>query len=268
LLSQIRLGVLGWPVRHSRSPAIQNGALAAAGLGDWRYQLLPVPPEMLIELVAALPGAGFRGVNITIPHKQAVLALATEPTPRARAIGAANTLVFGPDGAVVADNTDAPGLIAALPQPVPGRTVLVLGAGGGARAAVWALLDAGAAEVRIWNRTAERARRLADELGATAVTAPAAADLLVNCTAVGLEGPATLAGLPLRAADLDGFRCVVDLVYAPGATALVRAARERGIPAVDGLEVLIGQGSISFEQFTGMPASREAMRAAVGLGSL
>lgn len=260
--------MLGWPVRHSRSPDIQNAALAVAGLGDWRYQLLPAPPELLAELLAALPGAGFRGVNVTIPHKQAVLALATEPTPRARAIGAANTLVFGPDGAIAADNTDAPGLIAALPEPVPGRTVLVLGAGGSARAAVWALLDAGAAEVRVLNRTAERARRLAGELGATAVTAPAPADLLVNCTAVGLDRATTLAGLPLRAADLDRFGCVVDLVYAPGATALVRAARDRGIPAVDGLEVLIGQGAISFEQFTGVPASLEAMRAAVGLGSL
>jgi shikimate dehydrogenase len=261
--------VLGWPVAHSRSPAIQNAALAAAGLGGWRYQLLPVPPGMLAELVTALPGAGFRGVNVTIPHKQAALALATEPSPRASAIGAANTLVFGAEGAVAADNTDAPALVAGLPQPIAGRVALVLGAGGSARAAVWALLDAGAGEVRIWNRTTDRARRLATELGATAVTAAIApADLLVNCTAVGLDGSASLAGLPVGAADLDRFGGVVDLVYAPGGTALVRAARDRGIPVVDGLEVLVVQGAISFERFTGAPASLEAMRAAVGLPTL
>ncbi len=266
--AQIRLGVLGWPVLHSRSPAIQNAALAAAGLGAWRYQLLPAPPGMLAELVRALPGAGFRGVNVTIPHKQAALALATEASARASAIGAANTLVFGPDATVVADNTDAPALVAALREPIAGHSALVLGAGGSARAAVWALLDAGAAEVRIWNRTTERVRRLSAELGATAVTAPGPADLLVNCTAVGLDGSPTLAGLPIGVADLDGFGAVVDLVYARGGTALVRAARERGVPAVDGLEILVGQGAISFEQFTGVPASLEAMRTAVGLPTL
>ena len=166
-----RLGVLGWPVAHSRSPAIQNAALAAAGLHDWRYQLLPVPPELFAETVPALPGAGFAGANVTIPHKEVALALAHTATPRARAIGAANTLTFGPDGAIGADNTDAPALIAALPFAVTGRSAMVLGAGGSARAAVWALLDAGAAEVRLWNRTAQRARDLASELGATAARA-------------------------------------------------------------------------------------------------
>ena len=167
--------MLGWPVRHSRSPAIQNAALAAAGLHVWRYQLLPVPPELLGEVVPALPAAGFAGANVTIPHKPAALALAGEATERARAIGAANTLTFtGAPGAVAisADNTDAPALIAALPVPVAGRTALVLGAGGSARAAVWALLDAGAAEVRVWNRTADRARQLCAELGGVPAAAP------------------------------------------------------------------------------------------------
>ena len=148
-----RLGVLGWPVAHSRSPAMQNAALAAVGLSGWRYQLLPVPPALFIETVRALPSAGFRGANVTIPHKHAALAAATAPTERARAIGAANTLLFEPDGAIRADNTDAPGLIASLPFPVAGRSALVLGAGGSARAAVWALLDAGADPVFVWNRT-------------------------------------------------------------------------------------------------------------------
>jgi shikimate dehydrogenase len=258
-----RLGVLGWPVAHSRSPAIQNAALEHAGLREWRYQLLPVPPELLAEVVPALPGAGFAGANVTIPHKQEALALASHATPRARAIGAANTLTFAPDGAIGADNTDAPALIAALPLSMAGRTAMVLGAGGSARAAVWALLDADAAEVRVWNRTAQRARELCAELGATPADGAAAADVLVNCTAVGLDGSDPFDRLPLAPEELVSYGCVVDLVYTATGTALVQRARERGIPTVDGLELLIGQGALSFEIFTGVPASLEAMRTAL-----
>jgi shikimate dehydrogenase len=257
-----RLGVLGWPVAHSRSPAIQNAALAAAGLDDWRYQLLPVPPELFAEVAPALGGAGFAGANVTIPHKEAALAVADAATPRARAIGAANTLTFGDDGQIAADNTDAPALLAALPFPVSGRTAMVLGAGGSARAVVWALLDAGAAEVRLWNRTPQRALDIADELGATAVAQPGAADLLVNCTAVGLDGSDPFDRLPLAPGDLTAYGCVVDLVYTVNGTVLVDRARAQGIATVDGLELLVGQGALSFEIFTGLPASREAMRAA------
>ena len=107
----MRLGVLGWPVAHSRSPAMHNAALKAVGLAGWRYQLLPVPPPLLDETVPSLPPAGFRGANVTIPHKAAALALATDRTERAAAIGAANTLTFEPGGEIVADNTDAPALI-------------------------------------------------------------------------------------------------------------------------------------------------------------
>jgi shikimate dehydrogenase len=262
--TRTRLGVLGWPVRHSRSPAIQNAALAAAGLDGWRYQLLPVPPELFAEVVPALAAAGFAGANVTIPHKQAALALAREATPRARAIGAANTLTFGSERAITADNTDAPALIAALPVPIGGRRALVLGAGGSARAAVWALLDAGAAEVRVWNRTPERARALAGALGATAVATPGAADVLVNCTTAGLDGASSFDQLPLSAADLAGYGAVVDLVYSgAGPTTLVTEARARQIPAIDGLELLVGQGALSFARFTGVAASLEVMRAAV-----
>ncbi len=257
-----RLGVLGWPVAHSRSPAIQNAALAAAGLSGWRYQLLPVPPELLAELIGALPGAGFHGANVTLPHKQAALALSTHPTRRARAIGAANTLSFGPGGFVAADNTDAPGLIASLPWAAAGRTALVLGAGGSARAAVWALLDAGAAEVRVWNRTSERAQALCADLGATAVEEAEAADILVNCTSVGLDGGSSFDRLPVRAENLPAFRCVVDLVYTPGGTDLAREARLRGVASVDGLELLVAQGALSFELWTGAAAPLEAMRSA------
>src|ERR1700761_7684713 len=155
---EVRLGVVGWPVAHSRSPAMHNAALMAVGLSGWRYQLLPVPPQLLDETVPSLRRAGFRGTNVTIPHKAGALALATDRTERAAAIGAANTLTFEPGGEIVADNTDAPALIAALPFVARGRTAVVLGAGGSARAAVWALAGAGASEVLIWNRSPARAR--------------------------------------------------------------------------------------------------------------
>ncbi len=174
--------MLGWPVAHSLSPAMQNAALAESGLGNsWRYQLLPVPPDLFDETVLALPAAGFAGVNVTIPHKAAALALAAATgggvSARAAAIGAANTLLFGADGRIDADNTDAPALIAALSKrlEIRGASALILGAGGSARAAVWALLDAGAVDVAIWNRTPERARELGVRFGARAVPEPNAA---------------------------------------------------------------------------------------------
>ena len=252
-----RLGVLGWPVAHSLSPTIHNAALEAVGLSAWRYQLLPVPPKLFAETVRALPGAGFRGANVTIPHKRPALEMAAEASPRAAAIGAANTLLFSEDAGVHADNTDAPALIEALPFSAADRTALVLGAGGSARAAVWALLNAGADEVRVWNRTPERAAELCAELGGIAVREPEPASILVNCTPVGMGGTGEL---PVRAPDYD---CVVDFVYAAAETALIRTAREGGIPVVDGLDLLVRQGALSFEQFTGRPAPVEVMRRAV-----
>ncbi len=240
---------------------MQNAALAAVGLRDWRYQLLPVPPELFSETVRALGGAGLRGANVTIPHKEAALAVASTASERARAIGAANTLIFGPDGAIDADNTDAPGLIEALPLDAAGRSALVLGAGGSARAVVWALLDAGASEVRVWNRSVERARQLCSEIGGEPASSVAPADILVNCTSIGLDGsPTSFKQLPLGADQLSGYRCVVDLVYTDSETALVKAARASGAAVVDGLEVLVQQGALSFEQFTGRTAPVEVMR--------
>lgn len=254
----------GWPVGHSRSPAMHNAALEAVGLTGWRYQLLPIPPERFAETIPALPGAGFRGVNVTIPHKHAALALATAPTDRARAIGAANTLIFEPDGRIVADNTDAPGLVAALPFTPAERTALVLGAGGSARAVVWALLHAGAREVRVWNRTPERARALSEELGAVAVARAEPADLLVHCTASGLDpSEDAFKPLPLNADDLTRYECVVDLVYRDTETSLVRAARASGVRFVAGRELLVRQGALSFELFTGRSAPIDLMRRAV-----
>lgn len=262
-LHRTRLGVTGWPVAHSRSPAIQNAALRAADLAaSWRYQLLPISPELFGETVRALPAAGFRGINVTIPHKHAALALADVATPSARAIGAANVLIFESDG-IQAENTDAPALIAALPVAPAGRTALVLGAGGSARAAVWALLGAGARDVRVWNRTHERAVALCAEIGGTPVRQAAAADLLVHCTSSGLgDGAEMFNQLPISADEVAKYNCVVDLVYTATETPLVRAARVRKIPVLDGLELLIGQGALSFERFTGLPAPTEAMRAA------
>jgi shikimate dehydrogenase len=256
------LGVCGWPVAHSLSPPMQNAALRVAGLAGWRYIRLPLPPELFAETVRALPAAGFRGVNVTIPHKAAALALADSASDTAREIGAANTLTFA-DGAIHADNTDAPGLIAALPD-VTDRTALVLGAGGSARAVVWALLRADTTDVAVWNRTPERAEELAAALGARAVTAPGRFDVVVNCTSVGLHDPdATFKALPLDADSLGAGSLVVDLVYRPGGTRLLEAARTRGAGVVGGLEILVAQGAASFERWTGRTAPRQAMREAV-----
>jgi len=263
-VERTRLGVLGWPVAHSRSPAMHNAALPAVGLARWRYQLLPVPPELFARTVRALPRAGFRGANVTIPHKEQALALADAPSARAEAIGAANTLIFEDDGGIRADNTDAPALIDALPFSPRGKTALVLGAGGTARAAVWALLDAGAAEVRVWNRSPERARAVSAEVGGVAVERAEPAHLLVHCTSTGLGAyEDTFKNLPLTADSLSSYDCLVDLVYGATETRLVKAARTRLVPVIDGIEILIGQGALSFAQFTGRPAPIALMRAAV-----
>jgi len=245
---------------------MHNAALAACGLADWRYLRLPLPPELFAETVRALPAAGFRGVNVTIPHKQAALALADRATEATREIGAANTLTFE-DGAIVAENTDAPALVHCLAEAgwdPAGRAALVLGAGGAGRAAVWALVRAGA-RVAIWNRTRDRARALAQELGARAVEAAEQAEIVVNCTSVGLADPAaTFEALPLQADDWGAGSCVVDMVYRDGGTRLLEAASARGADVIDGLEMLIAQGAASFERWTGQAAPRQAMRVAVG----
>jgi shikimate dehydrogenase len=271
-----RLGVLGWPVAHSRSPAIHNAALAALGMHGWRYQRLPVPPALFAQTTRALGAAGFHGANVTIPHKQAALALATHASQAAREIGAANTLTFAADGTIAAENTDAPGLLAALERltdmPAHPR-VLILGAGGSARAAAWALRAAGASEVAVWNRTPERARTLARELGVQAVPAPTPADLLVNCTSVGLHTPAgversatdgeALNQLGLTFDQVGEYSYVVDFVYRSGSTPLLAAATAHGAATVDGLEILVAQGALSFELWTGRKAPLELMRRAV-----
>jgi shikimate dehydrogenase len=257
-------GVLGFPAGHSRSPDMHNAAFRALGL-DWRYVKLPVPPALFAETVRALPGSGFRGANVTIPHKHAALALADERSPSAQAIGAANTLSFMDHGAIEAHNTDAPGFLAALgDDEARGLRALVLGAGGAGRAVAWALREAGAAEVAVWNRTPERAANLAEDLGVAHVLRPLTSDLLVNATSVGLEPrldeAETLKELQLD--ELDPPQTVVDLVYGDEPSRLLEWARRGGSRTVDGLEVLVRQGALSFERWTGVEAPIDAMRAA------
>jgi len=257
-----RLGVCGWPVAHSRSPQMHNAALAHLGLDGWRYQRLPIPPHLFDETVRALPQAGFRGINVTIPHKEQALALADEATETAKAIGAANTLTFNADGTIHADNTDAPGFLAALNRSAYDRTALVLGAGGTARAVLYALRQAGAKQIHLWNRSPARAQALADEFGATLGAAPA--EIIVNTTSVGLRDPEeTFKALPLQADELGAGCTVVDMVYRHGGTLLLNTARANGADVVDGLEILVAQGAASLERWTGRTAPDKAMREAV-----
>jgi len=262
-----RLGVLGWPVAHSRSPAMHEAAFAALGLEGFSYQLLPVPPELFEETVRALPQAGFIGANVTVPHKPSALALADSASAAARAIGAANTLSFAPEGQIHAENTDAPGLLAALPLDPRGCTAVVLGAGGTARSTIWALATAGA-QVAVWGRNEQRARTLADNLGVRAIERPIAADLLLNCTTVGLDESSMDAEFVLQTLALDTdllgrYACIVDFVYGRGETRLLATARELGVRTVDGIEILVAQGALSFELWTGKAAPRAAMARAV-----
>ncbi len=255
-----RYGVVGWPVSHSRSPAMHQ----AAGLD---YQLLPVPPERVEATLRALPASGFAGVNVTIPHKGAALAVADTASVAAREIGAANTLLYAPDGGIAADNTDAPGLLATLTGR-PQASAIVLGAGGSARAIVWALRSIGC-EVGVWNRTSARAEALVEELGGTALSVSGdsglvePADILVNCTALELDRSSSgIDGLPLSVDHLARYATVVDLAYKPGGTVLTAEAAKRTF-VVDGLEILVQQGARSFELWTGRPADVAAMRSAV-----
>jgi shikimate dehydrogenase len=265
-----RLAVLGQPIAHSRSPAMQTAALAALGLaGEWSYEAIEVGPGEFAARVRAMPAEGFAGANVTVPHKLAALDVADDRSEVAAAIGAANTLSFH-DERVAADNTDALGFLEALPEQPAGRRALVLGAGGSARAVAWALVRDGA-EVSIWNRTPERAAQLASELGAMAlpgeVSASAAGEfeLIVNATAVGMgadEGTADLKRLPVAADALGETQLVVDLAYGAAETELVRAARARGATVVDGIEVLVHQGAASLRIWTGQDPPIERMREA------
>jgi shikimate dehydrogenase len=272
-----RLAVLGQPISHSRSPAIHTAALTELGLaGEWSYEAIEVSPAELEGRVRAMPGEGFVGANVTVPHKVVALELADEATDAAHAIGAANTLTFQ-DERIHAENTDGTGLLDSLPEPPAGRRALVLGAGGAARAAVWALAESGA-DVSIWNRTPERAERLADDLGGRPVR-PAVRgllsadfDLIVNATTVGMDAGSAgtapeLKSLPVSADGLNERHVVVDLPYGAAETELVRIARERGATVIDGLEVLVRQGAASLRIWIGQEPPIEVMRRAAREGT-
>ena len=259
-------GVLGHPVAHSRSPAMHNAAFGALGL-DWRYVRLPVPPALFAETTRALPGSGYRGANVTIPHKVAALSVADTATAAAVGVGAANTLSFAVDGAIEADNTDAGGFLDARGESLRGRRALVRGAGGAGRAVAWALREEGAAEILIWNRTPERATELARELGVEPVSSPRSADIVVNATSVGLEAAdAAEAVRALGLPRLDAPAVAVDLVYAEEPTPVAAWAERVGARVVDGLEVLVRQGARSFARWTGEEAPLDVMRAAARAG--
>lgn len=269
-------GVIGWPVGHSRSPALHGYWLEHYGI-DGAYVPLAIAPADFMTVVPALAKAGFRGTNVTLPNKEAAFALATQLDEDAKRIGAVNTLVFSPSG-ITGSNTDAYGFIANLRQECPdpfwiqGKAV-VLGAGGAARAVVVALADAGVPEIIIVNRNLERAEALVGDLapvcsarltaqGWDRVTDPLPdASLLVNTTSLGMSGepPLDLALDRLPAAAL-----VTDIVYVPLETGLLAAARARGNPVVDGLGMLLHQAVPGFEAWFGVrPQVTAELRAAV-----
>lgn len=254
-------GVVGRPVRHSLSPRIHSAWIAAAGI-DGAYAPFPIPETGFRRFVDGMRGGVVRGVNVTIPYKEEALALADAADALARRSGAANLLLFHADGEVEARNTDGPGLIQALAE-APGfdpaaAPAVVLGAGGAARAAVAALTAAGAPEVRLVNRTVERAAVVAQSFAEARAFAWGemaeafrGAGAVVNATSAGLNGENALTGLPLAA--LPTSAVVMDMVYKPLETGLLRQARASGRPTVDGLSMLINQAAPAFEAFYGAP---------------
>jgi shikimate dehydrogenase len=269
-------GIMGWPVAHSLSPRLHGHWLRRHGI-DGAYVPLPVLPERLEQALCALPALGFAGVNLTIPHKEAAVALVGRLSPAAVRIGAVNTVVVEPDGTLSGDNTDGFGFIASLCASGTGwraeaGPAVVLGAGGAARAVAVALLDAGAPEVRLLNRTPDRARALAGVLGgpirafdwAERSAALDGAALLVNTTSLGMHGQPPLV-LALDA--LPRTALVTDVVYRPLITALLAVARSRGHPVVDGLGMLLHQARPGFRAWFGVdPVVDDDLRAAVLAG--
>ena len=260
---------------------MHNAALAELELApEWTYEAIEVAPDEFAGLVESLPGRGFAGVNVTVPHKLSALSVATAASDAARAIGAANTLTFR-DGAIEAENTDTAGILDALPSSPSGMRALVMGAGGSARAAIWALREAGAS-VHVWNRTPEKAELLASAFDVAAISIRAGTtadfDLILNATTVGLahanprapsggqplgeSGSDDLKALPIEADGLRAGQVVLDLVYGTNETQLIAAARSAGATVVDGLEVLVRQGAASLRLWTGTEPRLETMRTA------
>lgn len=261
--------VIGSPVRHSRSPLLANAAFAAAGL-DWAFVAFEVVPGRGAEAVTAMRTLGLGGLMVTMPHKAEVIGALDRLTPAAEALGAVNSIAWdGPH--LVGDNTDGSGLVASLRHDehvdVAGRRCAVLGAGGAARSVAWALADAGAAEVLVVNRTRERAEvaaGLAGPVGRVAEPAEVAGvDLVVNATSVGMgSAPGAEGPIPLDPALLGSHQVVVDLVYQPRRTPLLRAAEAAGARPVDGIGMLVHQAALSIHRWTGIAPDLAAMTAA------
>lgn len=263
-----RLALLGHPVGHSLSPAMQNAALRAAGI-PLTYEALDVPRRALDDVLMSLRRTRAAG-NVTLPHKEEVRAACDRLTAEASAVGAVNTFWTAIDGALVGDNTDAGGFRAAaqrlLGVPAAGLTVAVLGAGGGAAAVLHAMEGWRTREVRLYSRTMGRAESLVSRFQgltvrvmSSAASAVSGAEIVVNASPVGLNDES----LPVDVGSLATGAAVLDLVYRRGETALVRTARARGHPAQDGLVMLVEQGALAFERWFSVAPDREAMWAAV-----
>ncbi|MBP0444734.1 shikimate dehydrogenase [Roseomonas sp. SSH11] len=265
-------GLLGWPVSHSRSPRMHGIWLARHGI-DGAYVPLPVAPDRFSGTVRALVDLGFRGANVTIPHKEAALTACDMVEDEARRIGAVNTLVFHEDGRIEGWNTDGWGFIESLREQAPAFHVkqgpaVILGAGGGARAVAHALLSAGCPSLTLVNRSPARAEALAQELAArgarvnVAVRPPLeGAALLVNTTSAGMQGQPAL---EIDLSPMSPGSVVADIVYVPLETPLLAAARARGLVGVDGLGMLLHQGRRGFQAWFGaMPEVDAELRGMV-----
>jgi len=270
-MAHYRVGLIGYPVEHSLSPVMHNAAFAALGMTDWQYDAMSIPPDILRLGLREPRNHGYIGINVTVPHKEAVMQY-VRADAKARAIGAVNTVDFRDNRAT---NTDADGFIADLHAhdvALPGQRVLVLGAGGAARAAVYGLLQAGA-QVAIVNRSAERAHRLVQQLrlhtplaGARVLGWQDALDwdfsLLVNCTSLGMHP--RIAGNPWpQDRPFPPRVTVYDMVYNPALTALMQQCRAAGGRAIGGLGMLLRQGAIAFELWTGVAPPIHVMRQAL-----
>lgn len=267
------IALIGNPLRRRHSAVMHNAAFAAHGI-DATYELRSIEAEEVGEFFTEARGPDWLGFGVTAPYKQTAIAYLDEVEPGASAIGAVNNGMRRDDGSLVGFNTDATGFIAAVASTgtsVTGRPAVVVGAGGAARAVVWALLYAGADSVFVANRTPERARELAGNLsefgtivpgsldGPALVTALASAAIAVNATTVGM----TTNTAAFDVAHLPEDTLVFDLVYVPPDTPLVRAARERGLAVCNGIEMLIRQAEIAFERWTGIGSTADVMRKAL-----
>ena len=269
------LGVIGYPVEHSSSPAMHNAALARTEL-DFAYLPFAVPPDRVPEVPVAMRALGIRGLNVTVPHKVAVMEGLDEISEEARAIGAVNTIA-NRDGHLTGYNTDAEGVIASLRADggldVLPEAVALLGAGGAARAILYALLQAGEVkEISLLNRTLEKAEALAADLdpdsrrvrvGTPGMGAAVRdAGLLINATSVGMHPGAAASPLPDPSVLHDRLT-VLDIVYKPRRTRLLAQAEEAGAATVDGLGMLVHQGARAFEIWTGVAPPVEEMKQAL-----